>query len=210
MSKIVYDHNYVRVIDHVVDDKWCDQMVEAFELCKDYQVEIPGRLWELDCYNVRANPRAIFKPKGLTRNSNLVYNWTPDTDRLMTIVNDLFNDFRTRWDPHAFLPVKYAAEGFRIKAYDPGEHMFKLHVDQGCRDTATRFLAFLIYLNDNEAGTEFINELDDKGNPLVVRAKKGRVCVFTPTWHYPHIGHMPHTNKKYIMSTYLHYIPKGA
>jgi hypothetical protein len=65
---------------------------------------------------------------------------------------------------------------------------------------ATRFLAFLFYLNDSDAGTEFPLE------GITVEAKQGRLVIFPPGLQWPHIGHEPRLGDKYIMSTYLHYI----
>jgi hypothetical protein len=64
-------------------------------------------------------------------------------------------------------------------------------------EDSTRYLAFLFYLNDNEAGTRFEN--------FTVEPKMGSIVVFPPMWMFPHAGEMPDKTTKYIMSTYYHY-----
>jgi hypothetical protein len=197
MNPISLDTNYIRVIDNVLDSEFCEHLIRQFELCKDYHKEIPGKMIELDCFNTQHNPRA-WLPKAV----KTVYDWTRDTDRIIDVVKPLAQAYRDKWDQHHCLPEKYSAEGIRIKCYRPGEHEFKMHVDQGTRESASRFMAFLFYLNNSEAGTEFPLE------NLTVEARQGRLLIFPPSWQFPHRGVMPTLGTKYIMSTYLHYIPQ--
>lgn len=97
-------------------------------------------------------------------------------------------------------PEKNSFEQFRIKKYDTsGEQRFDTHVDVQDYASARRFLSFIFYLNDVEAGGETI--FVDKAIP----PKCGRVVVFPPLWMYPHKGCAPISNEKYILSAYLHY-----
>jgi len=99
------------------------------------------------------------------------------------------------------MPKKKKIEGIRMKRYLPNVHSFPLHVDVANNKSCSRYLAFLIYLNNNEAGTKFYTP---EGN-LTYEAKCGNILVFPPMWMFPHEGLMPTENKKYIMSTYYHY-----
>ena len=91
-------------------------------------------------------------------------------------------------------------EEFRIKRYNTGkEERFDEHVDVTDYASARRTLAFLFYLNDNDGNTFFPE------HNITIQPKAGRVLVFPPTWEYPHCGIAPYIDKKYIMSTYLHY-----
>lgn len=102
-----------------------------------------------------------------------------------------------------WFPNKIFFEELRIKKYEPGtEDQFDTHVDVQDHATAKRFLAFLVYLNDDFFG----GETDFPYNKLTVRPKTGTVLVFPPTWQYPHRG-LPvrEGEPKYILSSYLHY-----
>tara|TARA_B100000427_G_scaffold250589_1_gene213824 strand:- start:122 stop:667 length:546 start_codon:yes stop_codon:yes gene_type:complete len=102
-----------------------------------------------------------------------------------------------------WFPSKILFEQLRVKKYEPGtEDQFDTHVDIQDHQSAKRYLAFLVYLNDDFTGgtTEF------PFHELTIQPKTGRVLVFPPTWQYPHRGvSVTDGEPKYIMSTYLHY-----
>ncbi len=122
--------------------------------------------------------------------------------KLSNLMKDLTHkigdDYFERHDKTGMAPKTYAVEGFRIKRYEPNQGSFPWHVDAGTIQNCTRFLAFLYYLNDNDAGTKF--------EKVYVPAEKGSVVVFPPMWMYPHEGEMPKEKPKFIMSTYFHFI----
>ena len=66
------------------------------------------------------------------------------------------------------------------------------------KDT-TRFMTFIIYLNNvNEGGeTKFLHQ-NKKVKPLY-----GRLMIFPPTHNYLHIGLPPISNDKYIITSFL-------
>ena len=99
------------------------------------------------------------------------------------------------------LPSKYGFEELRIKKYDVGDS-FDKHVDVSDYKSARRWIAFLVYLNDNFTGgdTEFYP------HQQVIHPKTGRVLVFPCVWTYPHAGLPIVSGTKYILTTYFHYI----
>ena len=102
-----------------------------------------------------------------------------------------------------WFPSKILFEQLRVKKYEPGtEDQFDTHVDIQDHQSAKRYLAFLVYLNDDFTGGTTTFPFHE----LTITPKTGRVLVFPPTWQYPHRG-LPVTDgePKYIMSTYLHY-----
>jgi hypothetical protein len=117
---------------------------------------------------------------------------------LVSLVDKVGNHYLNKYDPTKMTPKKRATEGFRIKKYTPNIHSFPWHVDSNSFESCTRYLAFLFYLNDNDAGTKF--------SDFIVEAKCGSILVFPPMWMFPHEGVMPTTKPKYIMSTYFHYV----
>tara|TARA_Y100001934_G_C12201099_1_gene701266 strand:+ start:377 stop:928 length:552 start_codon:yes stop_codon:yes gene_type:complete len=102
-----------------------------------------------------------------------------------------------------WFPDRVFFEELRIKKYEPKtDDQFALHVDVQDHLSAKRYLAFLIYLNDDFKG----GETDFPYNKLTIKPETGKVLVFPPTWQYPHIGMPVKSGKpKYVMSTYLHY-----
>ena len=102
-----------------------------------------------------------------------------------------------------WFPEKILFEELRIKKYEAKtDDQFDIHTDVQDHDSAKRYLAFLIYLNEDFKG----GETDFPYNKLTIKPETGKVLVFPPTWQYPHIGMPVKSGKpKYVMSTYLHY-----
>jgi hypothetical protein len=183
----------------VFSKDYCENLITQFEQCGQQHREIPTRLIELDLLNLVHNSKSLLGSKYKGWKTHNVYDFTADTDLAMQSLLHEFQLYKDRWDTLNKLPDTYTAEGFRIKAYRPGVHQFKMHVDVGNRISASRFLGFLIYLNDSDAGTEY-PQLD-----MTIEARQGRMVLFPPMWMYPHRGEMPSKHSKYIMSTYLQY-----
>lgn len=201
--QVFLDQNYVRVVDGVLDPKFCDHLIAVFESQQQWHRERPGnfaRLIELDMRSSENRLGREFRKRPWL-GARGDYNWDQDNHVIMDRVLAQAADYKQRWDPLNMMPQDFASEGLRMKCYRPnGYHEFKTHVDQANRGSATRFLAFLFYLNDSDAGTEFFNP------EVTVAARQGRLVMFPPTWQYPHRGLMPTDgHSKYIMSTYLHY-----
>ena len=130
--------------------------------------------------------------------------WKNELYFLLKIVDGITEKYCSIFDPFKLMPQKNRVEGFRIKRYEPNKHRFPLHVDASNIKTCTRYLAFLFYLNDNEAGTKFHDYANSDVN--LIEAKQGNVLIFPPMWMFPHEGLMPTKTPKYIMSTYLHFV----
>ena len=202
---IVYDHNYVRVIDHALTPEFCSQLRNNFELSQRHhslRTSAHVSLTELELYSSRNPARGVSTLQQAKRSRP--YDWTEDCDRMTDLVMQLGHDYTRHWGHEQGLrltPELMAIEAFRIKCYRPNQQdQFGLHVDVAHAASSTRYVAFLFYLNDSDAGTEFPREHH------TVAAKEGRVVMFPPTWCYPHRGLMPQDGAtKYIMSSYLLY-----
>ena len=190
---VFYDNNFIRVIDNAVSSELCEQIIAEFKRDHTLHHHDGDRYIELETLDRRQSGKWNPQLEGRARR------WNPLTDQVARIVAEQTGEYKKRWDPLMMTPQQSAMEGIRVKCYEPNTHEFRLHVDQGNRDSASRFIACLIYLNDNEAGTEFPLE------QFTVEACQGRMLLFPPNWQFPHRGLMPTTNTKYILSTYLHF-----
>ena len=84
------------------------------------------------------------------------------------------------------LPSKYGFEELRIKKYEVGDS-FDKHVDVSDYKSARRWIAFLVYLNDNFTGgeTEFLYQ------GIRIAPKKGTTIIFPASYTHMHRGNPP-------------------
>ena len=92
-----------------------------------------------------------------------------------------------------------------LKKYSPNDiDQFPWHVAVATAETGLRFLAFFIYLDDNDAGeTEFI---ENKTTTISVKCIGGRAIMFPPMFPWVHCGRKPVNKPKYLLQSYLHYV----
>lgn len=199
--KISVDQEHIRVIDSVLSPEFCEHLISKFELCHAWhhrRSDYPS-LWELDLWHL--TNRTLTPMELITKSTHSVWDFTQDCDQLLNKVYAVVGDYKQQWDPYNSWPQDYSMEGFRIKAYRGSSgDQFPIHTDAGGRSMCSRFLGFLFYLNNSDAGTEFPQQ------NLLIEARQGRLCMFPPGLQWPHRGLEPQASDKYILSTYLNFI----
>ena len=189
--------NLIRVYDDVVDEESCERMIKMFEDSNDTQ---PVKLDDGD-NSISFTQLTMVEHK--------------EWESVQAGMLEVFQDYIMRYNIDVSLkskqwPETYGYEAIRMKRYlDNDYDRFDPHVDVLNYETARRFLAFFIYLNDVEEGgeTEFVN-LYKPGTyvPFKVEAKRGRLLMFPPLWPWYHAGRKPISNNKYIIHSYCHYV----
>lgn len=170
----------IRIYNNVLPDEYCQQLIDYIESGdpKFIDHELKPRFHEL-----------VLDP--------------PEVKRCVDMLNPYLQRYIDSVDCDQWFPLNYTYEYARVKKYRKNtSDQFGPHVDVGNQDTAKRFLAFLVYLNDVDEGGEtyFL------GINKFVRPRRGTMIVFPPLWMFPHQGKPTLSNDKYILSTYLHYL----
>ena len=188
--------NLIRVYDDVVDEESCERMIKMFEDSKDTE---PVKLEDGD-NSISFTQLTMSEHK----------EWASVQAGML----EMFQEYIGRYNIDVSLKAKqwpptYGYEAIRMKRYFNNDYdRFDQHVDVLNHETARRFLAFFIYMNDVEEGgeTEFVN-LYKPGTyvPFKVEAKRGRLLMFPPLWPWYHAGRKPISNNKYIIHSYCHY-----
>jgi hypothetical protein len=179
--------DFCAVIDGTMTPELCEQLISLFE----NNPELHQR------FDLNKTPN--FTQLNFTQHSSI------DTALHNKVVDHLIaavQVYRKNVPETFFWKPGFSFEQVRIKKYlNDGNDLFDTHVDASSSETMKRFFAFFWYLNDVDEGgeTEFLN-LD-----LKVKPKAGRLVMFPPMWMYPHKGHPPISNNKYLLSTYLHF-----
>jgi len=99
------------------------------------------------------------------------------------IVDELFNN------------PNIAISSFIMGRYDVGGH-FNWHIDYV--HTEERICNFIIYLNDHEACTEFLNGKK-------IKPEAGKILLFPTTWTHAHRGQTIEKGNKYIITGFIGY-----
>ena len=178
--------DYITVYDDVITSKSCDDLVNFFEK------------------NVEKSFKEEKKDKSF-QELNLQY-----FPQYRDETNELFKSFVDKYQkdnniPNSCWPSSYELENTRFKKYLPNSNDgYNLHTDATIRETSTRFLAFFIYLTDNELGHTSFPTRDIKIQP-----KKGKLLMFPPNFCYPHIGEKVTDKPKYIIGNYCHVMPEN-
>ena len=177
---------FIRTIE-LFDENICRSLIETFESTKDKE---------------RVDNSGV--PNFTQVNLNASGNVDKFIQLLCYKIVDVVKDYKKDLPDYVeWFPDRFYFEELRVKKYEPGtEDQFGLHVDVQDHATAKRYLAFLVYLNDDFKG----GETTFPYNKLTIKPETGKVLVFPPTWQYPHKGvPVKSGSPKYIMSTYLHY-----
>ena len=183
--------DFIQVYDNALENNICDYLIEHFEISeKNHKRILRNRSPNFTQYNLS---RHAWK-NGKT---NQIYRYL--INKIHSYSMDYFNFYSSNFDCDIF-PSTYGIERFRIKRYNTGvNEAYDAHVDSKNLITSPRFLSFLWYLNDVDAGGQTIFW------DMEIKPKRGRLVIFPPFWLFPHIGEEPISNPKYIMSSYLRY-----
>ena len=196
--------DYVRIYDDAIDTSLAKLLINVFENNPDSHQRFEN------------DRRPQFTQMNLTQL------YTQNKGQYEQLHNDLQSTFlkfittyRTETNTTWQFQDKVALEEFRIKRYDPwikreepcatcgpeSPDQFKEHVDVQDYNSARRYLAFFLYLNEPQGGETVFTRWHQH-----IKPKCGRLLMFPPTWQYPHEGRPCRVKSKYILGSYLHYL----
>ena len=189
--------DYIQVYDDVIDEVSCKELINKFEDAHE--------TFETVHQEDGDNNVISFEQLNL-----FTHGWDDVQKGLLELFQDYILHYKLDCNIYDKMwPEKYGYEAVRMKRYLANDYdRFDPHVDVLNHETARRFLAFFIYLNDVEKGGETVFlRLHKPGTyiPYTVTPKRGRLLMFPPTWQYYHAGRRPISDRKYIIHSYCHY-----
>lgn len=123
------------------------------------------------------------------------------TSSIWSCLTDYIQQYPTLWSA-----PEVVTTGHRIQRYYKNSGYYREHCDAmpwdsviGNQEGKVRILAIVAYLNtvENGGGTKF---------PLhgyTSEAEIGKVAIFPTTWMFPHMGTVPHSSDKWIVSSFV-------
>jgi hypothetical protein len=186
--------DFIKVYDDMVSPDVCKEIIDFYENHSDCHDRVDR---EYRPNFTQLNMTQFVNSGSTTAADKLLHDNITKT--LLSVVNLYMIDLSITNE----LPSQYALEEVRIKKYDANStDQFADHVDVGDHNSARRFLAFFLYLTENEfEGQTNFTYLD-----LPIDPKPGRILVFPPLWLFPHSGMPVSKQEKYIVGSYCHYL----
>jgi len=187
---------YIHEAHDMVPKTFCKEMIEKFES--------DSRKQQGELYNGHVD--TTFK-KCIDLRIGDYPDWEVQNGRLhsifMTAVHNYVNNLKLNvfgedkehivkqiFFPPGVIKVNF----FKMGRYDVGG-LFNWHVDYV--SSVNRICNYIIYLNENEACTEFLNGKKIKPEP-------GKIVFFPTTWTYAHRGQPIEKGNKYIVTGFIY------
>ena len=183
--------NYIRIYENVLDKQTCEHIIQKFETNTNQHENFSDHLANVSFTQIDLGKHTEWEKEVKVIHNLLVEN-------VARYANDC-NIKKTMW------PLDFTYESIRVKRYLPNDQdQFDLHVDVNNLTNAKRFLAFFIYLDDNEEGETRFPYIPSVGR-FISPCERGNILIFPPMWPWAHEGRKPIQKPKYIVGSYLHY-----
>ena len=188
-------HNFIETYDtpQVWKDNICESIISFFE--KKYIPKSSG----LKAFN--RNRQKVC--------STITFNFGEDweiNDSVYFFVKEGIDKYRDKYEYLNSID-KFSqwrlCPSYNIQRYDGKEEgYFSLH-NETSGSYPYRLLAWMVYLNDADCGTEFPYQ------NITITPKKGRTVIWPAAWTHPHRGVTPNVGVKYIATGWFYHLPKG-
>jgi hypothetical protein len=196
-----FDEDFIGVYDNFISDQWCDDLIEYFDWCVEN-----NKVWDRTGEN--GNTEFLKKDLAVNLNPANVTEITFCNDNLHQFIHE-FNDcfWSGPYDHYSkqFQSLSQLARhtiySYKLQKTVPAEGYHVWHCEHASRNSNSRILVYIVYLNDvEEAGeTEFLYQ------KRRVSPKKGRCVIWPAGFTHPHRGNPPLTQSKYIMTGWIEF-----
>ena len=192
------------VFDNYLDAGVCDEAVELFKVHYP-RLFTPGPTFSGVTPEVKLSQDCAIDPTSLGQlgleGSALTTLRNQAEMAVMTAIHRYIQEYRALWNWPGL-----GESGFRVQHYHRGHGFYREHCDHlpweghSSHDRIQRVLATITYLNTIEVGgaTRLVEQKAD------VQPVTGRILVFPATWTHPHMGLLPVSSDKWILSSFIH------
>ena len=210
MSEMMEHHfpagrsNHIMVFDNYLDPDVCDEAVELFKIHYP-RLFTPGPTFSGVTPGTKLSQDAAIDPTtlgdlGLEGSALTVLRNQAEVAGHIA-VQRYIQEYRTLWSWPGI-----GESGFRVQHYHRGHGFYRQHCDHlpweghPSHSSTARVLATITYLNTIEVGgaTRLVEQEAD------VKPVTGRILVFPATWTHPHMGLLPISVDKWILSSFIH------
>ena len=179
--------NYIKCYENAVTNEFCDDTITKFESSYTEHEE-----WPVD--------KPFFTQINLQK-SGL---WNGEISYLKDVFEKYIKIYKKECEiDNNQWPDSFGLEPFRIKRYLPDGQNFPPHVDVNTKNNCSRFLAFFLYLTNNEKGGTVFPSISD----IVSPCRQGSLLMF-PGWLEHGVTQNLSNEDRIVISFNLKLIPK--
>lgn len=187
---------YIYEMPNMLPKTLCQEIIEKFESDSRRR---PGEL-----QSGAINPKV---KKCTDLSIEAITGWGTQTTRINNAFNEAFVGYQNYLKSNIFGEDKaYIVDDlltgpnvvrntFVLRKYQVGD-FFDWHIDHN--PSTGRICNFIIYLNDHEACTEFLNGKK-------IKPEAGKIVFFPTTWVHAHRGQVVEKDAKYMIPSFIHY-----
>ena len=182
--------NYIEVYDNTLSQSECDTLIALFETSKlspGYSFDSEGKMTINTDWKKSIEIDEDLKLSDGSVMSNIIKsNLIPCIDKYNEKYKSLSNVSSWKYD-----------EEYTFKKFEGEDSGFKVWHTEHCVGALSRIFVWAFYLNNAQAGTEFMNY-------PTVRAKMGRCVIWPSSWTHLHRS-APNKGVKYYVSGWISY-----
>lgn len=186
--EVVHDKDFI-VVYRALDATLCKAIIDVFDQDKS---KWRGKIGRSDGVSRQEETKSSWDLE-ITNEGD----WENIFQKIHPPIQTCVTDYLARSPILKSFPL--LATGYKIQMYPKQQGYFRWHADSLGRNARNRVAAMVLYLNDVEQGgeTEFFHQ------HIKIAPKAGYLVMFPAGWNYMHCGHVPESNDKYIISSFI-------
>jgi len=177
--------SFIEIYDNILSQEDCDRIITAFENCPDVHWGKTSGGFDFDYKKCKEINRVLYP-----------------SDEIGSIIAPpllkALDQYNKKYKALEFQNFWHIYPRFNIQKYDGEDDGYKLwHSEHGTdKKSCKRILAWMVYLNNAECGTEFMYY-------STLKSKRGRCAIWPSGWQHTHRGVVPNKGVKYIATGWV-------